>query len=203
MKFERLESRKLFCAEIFPTSWVEFEQVGDWNRPVTLGVPEVYELKVSNTHPTCEFPIAVSGSNFFGAIFSEDETTFESIKNSTSPDDFDGVLEPAEEASFLMEARPKLNIYNSVDEPGQAIAEVLAIFPGTGDFAEFSVAAEIQVTPADADSDGEVGFSDFLILSANYGRQTDNYFAGDFDRNGLVDYDDFQILLEHYGKTRE
>lgn len=51
----------------------------------------------------------------------------------------------------------------------------------------------------DADLDGKVGFSDFLILSRNFGKDG-NWADGDFD-NGRVAFSDFLFLSENYGRT--
>ncbi len=54
----------------------------------------------------------------------------------------------------------------------------------------------------DANSDGEVSFSDFLILSNNFGRASDVAFAdGDFDASGEIDFADFLILSANFGRT--
>lgn len=54
----------------------------------------------------------------------------------------------------------------------------------------------------DADSDGEVSFSDFLILANNFGRASDVAFAdGDFDASGEIDFADFLILAANFGRT--
>ena len=53
---------------------------------------------------------------------------------------------------------------------------------------------------ADFDGDGVVGFGDFLILSANFGR-TDVGVGeqGDVDSDGDVDFEDFQRLSAAFG----
>jgi len=53
--------------------------------------------------------------------------------------------------------------------------------------------------PGDADMDGQVSFSDFLILSANFGMSNADQKDGDFDGNGTVDFDDFLILADNFG----
>ena len=58
--------------------------------------------------------------------------------------------------------------------------------------------------PADANSDGQVNFADFLILSQNYGKAADATFAeGDFDEDGKIDFADFLLLTEHFGRKAE
>ena len=56
--------------------------------------------------------------------------------------------------------------------------------------------------PGDADRNGTVDFSDFLILSTNYGK-TDAAFAdGDFDQSGVVDFEDFLLLTANFGEKQ-
>ena len=50
----------------------------------------------------------------------------------------------------------------------------------------------------DADGDGEVQFSDFVILSENFGTSGE-YTGGDFDKDGQVQFSDFVILAENFG----
>ena len=54
--------------------------------------------------------------------------------------------------------------------------------------------------PGDVDGDGTAGFSDFLLLSANFG-QPGNYTDGDIDRGGTVDFGDFLILSANFGQS--
>ena len=53
----------------------------------------------------------------------------------------------------------------------------------------------------DADFDGEVQFSDFLILSGNFGQSDATWSRGDFDSNGLVGFPDFLILSGNFGES--
>ena len=53
--------------------------------------------------------------------------------------------------------------------------------------------------PGDANGDTTVDFADFLILSANYGRDEDVAFAdGDFNSDGVVNFADFLILSQNF-----
>ena len=53
----------------------------------------------------------------------------------------------------------------------------------------------------DADLDGVVGFSDFLILSKSFGLQGTTWSDGDFDGNDQVTFADFLILSQSFGST--
>lgn len=52
--------------------------------------------------------------------------------------------------------------------------------------------------PGDIDADGEVGFTDFLILSKNFG-EVGSFEQGDLDCSGEVDFPDFLILSRNFG----
>ena len=55
--------------------------------------------------------------------------------------------------------------------------------------------------PADVDGDGEVGFSDFLILADNFGSDVEPGTLGDIDGNGTVEFADFLVLADSFGDT--
>ena len=52
--------------------------------------------------------------------------------------------------------------------------------------------------PGDADLDGEVSFSDFLLLSASF-EAVGGWDKGDFDGDNKVDFEDFLILSANFG----
>ncbi len=51
----------------------------------------------------------------------------------------------------------------------------------------------------DADGDGQVQFSDFVILSKAFGT-AGQYTDGDFDKDGVVQFPDFAILAANFGQ---
>ena len=53
----------------------------------------------------------------------------------------------------------------------------------------------------DANSNGGVEYSDFLLLANNFGQEGD-WPAGDFDHNGRVDIFDFLMQAENFGLTQ-
>ncbi len=57
-----------------------------------------------------------------------------------------------------------------------------------------------QVRAGDLDNDGEIGFADFLILSANFGKTEVNADDGDLTGDGQVSFVDFLILSSNYGR---
>jgi|GEM_PF-3787233 len=54
---------------------------------------------------------------------------------------------------------------------------------------------------SDIDEDNEVGFSDFLVLSANFGREGDRS-DGDLDGDGRIAFSDFLFLSSSFGVKR-
>jgi hypothetical protein len=60
--------------------------------------------------------------------------------------------------------------------------------------------ASIGSLRGDADGDGEVGFSDFVILSNNYNAPGE-YTDADFDKDGTVAFGDFVLLSNNYGQS--
>ena len=55
-------------------------------------------------------------------------------------------------------------------------------------------------TGGDVDGDGRIGFSDFLILSANFGLDVDSHEQGDVDCDGVVSFGDFIVQSAWFGK---
>ena len=55
----------------------------------------------------------------------------------------------------------------------------------------------------DADFSGTVAFADFLVLSANFGKDGRKWSEGDFIANGRVEFDDFLTLSANFGKTAD
>lgn len=54
----------------------------------------------------------------------------------------------------------------------------------------------------DLNNDGSVGFDDFLVLSANFGKSDASLADGDLDGNGLVEFGDFLLLSAYFGSER-
>ena len=52
----------------------------------------------------------------------------------------------------------------------------------------------------DADGDGAVAFSDFLILAGNFGGEG-SFEEGDFDGDGTIGFSDFLVLAANFGST--
>ncbi len=61
--------------------------------------------------------------------------------------------------------------------------------------------APINALLGDLDGDGSVAFGDFLVLSSNFGTQTQNYGDGDVDCDGTVAFGDFLVLSSNFGQT--
>ena len=58
----------------------------------------------------------------------------------------------------------------------------------------------IDFDVADVDANGMVDFADFLVLSANFGRQNATRTQGDLNYDAVVDFDDFTILTRQFGR---
>ena len=59
----------------------------------------------------------------------------------------------------------------------------------------------IEPVPGDSDRDGLVSFRDFLMLTNNFGQETQNGDRdGDFDGDGFVSFKDFLVLATNFGR---
>ena len=56
-------------------------------------------------------------------------------------------------------------------------------------------------TRGDFDGNGNVDFSDFLVLSANFGQDVADHTLGDADCNGTVEFADFLTLSANFGQS--
>ncbi len=69
-----------------------------------------------------------------------------------------------------------------------------------GSLADFDLLLEVlNLVEGDFDFDGEVGFSDFLIIARNYELTDVAYADGDFDRDGTVGFSDFLSMSGNFG----
>ena len=64
-----------------------------------------------------------------------------------------------------------------------------------------AVLAETGLIKGDLDASGDVGFSDFLILSGNFSQTGVGYVGGDIDLNDAVEFGDFLTLSGNFGLT--
>lgn len=65
-----------------------------------------------------------------------------------------------------------------------------------------TTSVEIHVNAGgDANSDGEVNFTDFLEFSRSFGSEQTGWHTGDFDGNGATDFTDFLILAGNFGRS--
>lgn len=79
---------------------------------------------------------------------------------------------------------------------------VVRVFSTRGP-AHYTLAVEQnEWIPGDANRDGKVSFSDFLVLSQNFGKVADAVWAdGDFDSDQGVSFADFLILSQNFGRA--
>ena len=61
--------------------------------------------------------------------------------------------------------------------------------------------AHLPGIPGDIDGDGTISFSDFLILSANFGMRVDVGTRGDIDGDGEAGFPDLLVLSANFGRS--
>ena len=80
------------------------------------------------------------------------------------------------------------NLIYTLEAPG-----VVPTYPPTGTPTPTS-----NVRPGDANNDGRVNISDYVIWVTNYDKNLSGYTNADFNNNGKVDGVDFVIWLKNY-----
>ena len=90
---------------------------------------------------------------------------------------------------------------HSDDDPDSGFKSFTIGRPQT-EFTIATLAMEPECVPGvgDFDGNGEVGFPDFLILSANFG-QEGGPEQGDADCDGTIGFPDFLVLSANFGQT--
>ncbi len=63
------------------------------------------------------------------------------------------------------------------------------------------VLSTLNTLPGDLDGNGDVAFSDFLVLSANFGQDLPSYTDGNIDLEGGVAFSDFLTLSANFGQV--
>ena len=64
-----------------------------------------------------------------------------------------------------------------------------------------AVLGALNTLPGDIDGNGEVAFSDFLVLSANFGQDSPLYSDGNIDLEGGIAFADFLVLSSNFGNV--
>ena len=59
----------------------------------------------------------------------------------------------------------------------------------------------LGIRAGDFDGNGDVGFADFLVLSASFGQADKSYAEGNIDGMGSVDFADFLLFSDNFGET--
>lgn len=59
----------------------------------------------------------------------------------------------------------------------------------------------LMLLPGDFDGVGGVAFTDFLVLSSSFNRETNTYSEGDINGDGQVNFSDFLVLSANFGKS--
>jgi len=121
------------------------------------------------------------------------------------------VLLAVGEGDFDKDGRPTnsdLGILRQAVSNGQSADELPHLDVNRDDLLnsvdEESWIAEVARTKTgDVDLDGDVDFADFLVISQNYGKSTNDRSRGDLDGNGTVDDEDLRLLSADYGFVRD
>ena len=82
-------------------------------------------------------------------------------------------------------------------DPDDAVDDLTFLF---GTKTETFQGPVLPSIPGDADLDGEVQFSDFLLLANSFGLPGD-WSQGDFDMNGQVEFADYLVLASRFGES--
>lgn len=64
-----------------------------------------------------------------------------------------------------------------------------------------AVLEALNSLPGDLDGNGGVDFSDFLVLSSNFGESQPSYSSGNIDLTGNIEFADFLVLSQNFGQT--
>ena len=86
-----------------------------------------------------------------------------------------------------------------LDCNGDGVIDIQDTNCATGETLDVNLSAA-GLLKGDADGDGQVQFSDFAILSHNFGI-AGQYSQGDFDKDGVIQFGDFVLLANNFGKT--
>ncbi len=164
------------------------------SRTIDLGIVPISQSPETQSFSIYNLASAGSAAMDLNAIaWSNDSIEFTSDLETFSD------LLPGSEQDFVVE------IDTSVPGPLDntltlTIADEAAIFGATESqlSIDFAVRAAIH---GDANLDDEVGFDDFLILSANFGLQDTNWTSGDFNADNTSSFADFLLLSENFGAT--
>jgi hypothetical protein len=70
----------------------------------------------------------------------------------------------------------------------------------TGSPKEVTVVQAKYVLPGDANSDGMVNFSDYLLLAQNFGKLDTTWEQGDFSGDNTTNFSDYLLLAQNFGK---
>jgi hypothetical protein len=66
---------------------------------------------------------------------------------------------------------------------------------------DVTVAQAKAVLPGDANKDGLVNFSDYLLLSQNFGKLNTTWEQGNFNGDNTTNFSDYLLLSQNFGKT--
>lgn len=132
------------------------------------------------------------GSTFVADLFRYADAIREAAEFEPSPGDLNGDgLISASEIDFML----------AVQNRGE-FASCHSDIDGNGNVSPADVGALLELAQTlvgDADLDGKVAFSDFLIISRSFGSERTGWANGDYDGDGRVSFADFLDLSRNFG----
>ena len=110
---------------------------------------------------------------------------------------FEDVLSPLGDQDISVE--PSAPLLGDCNGNGMLDPEDFQCLCATGTIDD--AIAALGSVAGDLDGDGSVGFSDFLVMSANFGANVEGYHQGDLDCSGDVTFADFLVLSANFGES--
>lgn len=192
--------------------WNIDQELGLVIAPFANGMPmegEVGPLVPANAAVSVTYQVTNTGNSTLYEV-TLDDTMRGSVPqlNADSDESNDGMLSPGESWEFTVSEIAKEGpmhtaaTVSGISATGQMIVETdSASFTG---FMPDDQQPPTSCVPGDSDldDDGQVGFSDFLLLSAQFGNVSVGNSA-DVDCNGVINFADFLQLSGDYGKVSE
>lgn len=203
---------------------VDFEDVGLLEARLSRGTDPVEQIQIRDNiaffvNPTLStidflrFPDSGVQGNVFVAEERDDVGLDDVRRIFQFPEGLEFSLLHTDDLALYLALRRKVSSDNDewlelmfdVNEDGLVNATDLEFVQALADVAARETASRCVVFAGDIlgdlDEDGEVTFSDFLIIAGNFGRTDIGYQGGDLNCDETVDFDDFLDLASNFGRT--
>jgi hypothetical protein len=151
----------------------------------------------SYTHGTAGYPLlSVYGYAGNGSISLSDAVPSGSVIGQYSVNALGDISIPLNLAFIqsMLATSNYIGLTIIADDNGQQAAWSSYSYPPT-------LSLEYRAIGGDANKDGKVSFSDYLILESNFGRTGKAWSDGDFDGDGKVGFADYLRLEASFGKS--